>query len=64
MVYGVNPADTIDLIKERARRIRQGAYPRTDARIALIVEGDNARVILRGPDGIGRSWSAGTFDEV
>src|SRR5438477_4680687 len=46
MIYGVNPADTIDLIKERARRIRQGGPPRDGRKVALIVEGGAMRGVI------------------
>src|SRR5438477_12775484 len=46
MIYGVNPADTIDLIKERARRIRQGDSPQDGRKIALIVEGGAMRGVI------------------
>jgi predicted patatin/cPLA2 family phospholipase len=46
MIYGVNPADTIDLIKERARRLRQGDSPQDGRKIALIVEGGAMRGVI------------------
>src|SRR5947199_6596933 len=46
MIYGVNPADTIDLIKERARRIRQGVSPQDGRKVALIVEGGAMRGVI------------------
>src|SRR6266576_7212705 len=46
MIYGVNPADTIDLIKERARRIRQGGPPQDGRKVALIVEGGAMRGVI------------------
>src|SRR5437764_7221010 len=46
MIHGVNPADTIDLIKERARRIRQGGPLQDGRKVALIVEGGAMRGVI------------------
>src|SRR2546421_8185149 len=46
MIYGVNPADTIDLIKERACRIREGGPLQDGRKIALIVEGGAMRGVI------------------
>src|SRR5256714_14007777 len=46
MIYGVNPSDTIELIKERACRIRQGGSPVDGRKVALIVEGGAMRGVI------------------
>ena len=44
--YGVNPTDTIDLLKERVRRAKQGRPTRDGRKVALIVEGGAMRGVI------------------
>src|SRR5580765_5249695 len=45
-IYGVNPNNTIDLLKERARQWRQGRAPDDGRKVALIVEGGAMRGVI------------------
>src|SRR5499427_10902305 len=45
-VYGVNPASTIDLLKERADCWRRGRPSRDGRKVALIVEGGAMRGVI------------------
>ena len=45
-VYGVNSADTVDLLKERVRRRRQGIQKWDGRKVALVVEGGAMRGII------------------
>jgi predicted patatin/cPLA2 family phospholipase len=45
-VYGVNPADTIDLLKERARCFKQRREPMDGRKACLIVEGGAMRGVI------------------
>jgi predicted patatin/cPLA2 family phospholipase len=44
--YGVNPTETIDLLKERVRRARQGRESRDGRKVGLIVEGGAMRGVI------------------
>src|SRR5438876_1090208 len=44
--YGVNPTETIDLLKERVRRAKQGRPTRDGRKVALIVEGGAMRGVI------------------
>src|ERR671927_210836 len=46
MIYGVNPTTTVDLLKERARCIRQGGTLEDGRKVALIVEGGAMRGVI------------------
>src|SRR5499433_3227138 len=46
MVYGVNPTGTIDLLKERARALKEGRQPADGRKIALVVEGGGMRGVI------------------
>ena len=45
-VHGVNPASTIDLLKERANWLHGGSMPSDGRKIALIVEGGAMRGVI------------------
>jgi predicted patatin/cPLA2 family phospholipase len=45
-VYGVNPASTIDLLKERAHCFKQGREPADGRKACLIVEGGAMRGVI------------------
>src|SRR5215467_4969780 len=65
-VYGVNPASTIDLLKERADCWRRGSPSRDGRKVALIVEGGAMRGViscaaLMGLEDLGMTH---IFDEV
>src|SRR5215467_10438997 len=65
-VYGVNPASTIDLLKERADCWRRGSPPLDGRKVALIVEGGAMRGViscaaLMGLEDLGMTH---IFDEV
>src|SRR5881397_626016 len=45
-VYGVNPSSAIDLLKERAYRLKEGREPSDDRKAALIVEGGAMRGVI------------------
>src|SRR5215813_6441592 len=65
-VYGVNPADTIDLLKERARCFKQRREPVDGRKACLIVEGGAMRGViscaaLMALEDLGMT---GVFDEV
>src|SRR5262252_3996207 len=65
-VYGVNPASTIDLLKERADCWRQGSPSPDGRKVALIVEGGAMRGViscaaLMGLEDLGMTH---IFDEV
>src|SRR5215831_7690357 len=45
-VYGVNPASTIDLLKERAHCFKQGREPADGRKACLIVEGGAMRGVV------------------
>src|SRR5690349_22905594 len=66
ILYGVNPTSTIDLLKERARRARQGREPADGRKLGLVVEGGAMRGVvscaaLMGLEELGMT---GVFDEV
>ena len=44
--YGVNPTDTIDLLKDRIRRVRQGREITDGRKVGLIVEGGAMRGVI------------------
>src|SRR5215475_4572318 len=44
--YGVNPMETIDLLKDRARRAKQGRELRDGRKVGLIVEGGAMRGVI------------------
>jgi predicted acylesterase/phospholipase RssA len=46
MVYGVNPTGTIDVLKQRARLLREGRLPSDGRKIGLIVEGGAMRGVI------------------
>src|SRR5215470_2607655 len=46
IVYGVNPASTIDLLKERAHCFKQGRVPVDGRKACLIVEGGAMRGVI------------------
>src|ERR1043165_8964616 len=46
MAHGVNPADTIDLLKERARRVKQGGALEDGKKAGLIAEGGAMRGVI------------------
>src|SRR5215467_6522188 len=45
-IFGVNPLNTIELVKERARRWRQGIPPDDGRKVGLIVEGGAMRGVI------------------
>jgi len=45
-IYGVNPINTIELLKERARRWRKGSRPDDGRKVGLIVEGGAMRGVI------------------
>src|SRR5215468_5349889 len=45
-IHGVNPANTIDLLKERAHWLRSGSMPSDGRKTALIVEGGAMRGVI------------------
>src|SRR5437588_12812210 len=45
-LYGVNPTSTIDLLKERARRAKQGREPADGRKLGLVVEGGAMRGVI------------------
>jgi predicted patatin/cPLA2 family phospholipase len=45
-VFGINPASTIDLLKERARCLNMGGVPRDGRKVALVVEGGAMRGVI------------------
>ena len=45
-LYGVNPTYTIDLLKERARRAKQGRKPADGRKVGLVVEGGAMRGVI------------------
>src|SRR5262245_59362726 len=45
-LHGMNPANTIGLLKERAELIQRGIRPSDDRRIGLIVEGGAMRGVI------------------
>jgi predicted patatin/cPLA2 family phospholipase len=45
-VYGVNPSSAMDLLKERAYRLKGGREPSDDRKAALIVEGGAMRGVI------------------
>jgi predicted patatin/cPLA2 family phospholipase len=45
-VYGVNPTDTMDLLKDRASRLKEGREVSDGRRAALIVEGGAMRGVI------------------
>ena len=45
-IFGVNPLNTIELLKERARRWRKGNPPADGRKVALIVEGGAMRGVI------------------
>lgn len=45
-IYGVNASNTIHLLKERARRAREGRSPLDGRKVALIVEGGAMRGVI------------------
>jgi predicted patatin/cPLA2 family phospholipase len=66
MVYGLNPAATLDLLKERARCLKQGHLPLDGRKVGLIVEGGAMRGViscaaLMGLEELGMTH---VFDEV
>ena len=44
--YGINPTNTIDLLKERGRRAKQGREMRDGRKVGLIVEGGAMRGVI------------------
>lgn len=46
VVYGINPTSTIDLLKERARRLKAGQELDDGRKVALIVEGGAMRGVV------------------
>jgi len=46
LTYGVNPLETIDLLKERGRRVKQGREIADGRKVALIVEGGAMRGVI------------------
>ena len=44
--FGVNPTDTIDLLKERVRRARLGRETWDGRKVGLIVEGGAMRGVI------------------
>ena len=65
-LYGVNPIGTIELLKERARRAKQGRLPGDGRKMGLIVEGGAMRGViscaaLMGLEELGMNEA---FDEV
>src|SRR5947208_11439555 len=44
--YGVNPTETVDLLKERVRRAKQNAEIQDGRKVGLIVEGGAMRGVI------------------
>src|SRR5215471_3741428 len=44
--YGINPTETIDLLKDRARRLKQGRELKDGRKVGLIVEGGAMRGVI------------------
>jgi predicted patatin/cPLA2 family phospholipase len=45
-IYGVNPTGTIDLLKERARCLKEGREPSDGRKVGLVVEGGAMRGVI------------------
>jgi predicted patatin/cPLA2 family phospholipase len=65
-VHGVNPDQTIGLLKERADQLRQGITPADDRKIGLVVEGGAMRGVIScaALQGLEELGMTGVFDEV
>jgi predicted patatin/cPLA2 family phospholipase len=46
LAYGVNPTETVDLLKDRVRRAKQGRETWDDRKVGLIVEGGAMRGVI------------------
>src|SRR4051812_11204339 len=46
ILHGVNPGQIIDLLKDRANRLRQGKAPADGRKVGLIVEGGAMRGVI------------------
>jgi len=65
-LYGVNPTSTIDLLKERALRAKQGREPEDGRKLGLVVEGGAMRGVIScaGLMGLEELGMTEVFDEV
>src|SRR6266851_3467508 len=65
-IYGVNPTSTIDLLKERALRLRQDHSISDGRKVGLIVEGGAMRGVIScaGLMGLEELGMTDVFDEV
>src|SRR5215475_5679877 len=65
-IFGVNPINTIELLKERARRWRKGSPPDDGRKVGLIVEGGAMRGVISCAAlmSLQDLWMTAVFDEV